>query len=143
MDLRPYVPTDRDACLAIFDSNVPDFFKSHERRDFEAFLDDPNCHYLVMEHDSAIAGCGGYFLTENKALARLVWGMVHRNWQRQGLGRFLLLYRLREITKTGGVEMVRLDTSPHSATFFERQGFKVMRVVKDRVEMTKKLTVCA
>ncbi len=150
MNVRPYVLTDRDACLAAFDSNVPNYFQAQERRDFEAFLDDTNCHYFVMEQDSAIAGCGGYFLTENKALARLVWGMVHRDWQRQGLGRFLLLYRLREITKTGGVEMVRLDTSEHSAPFFESQGFKVMRIVKDgyapgsdRVEMTMKLTVCS
>ena len=96
-----------------------------------------------------IAGCGGYFLTEDKALARLVWGIVRRDWHRQGLGRFLLLFRLREITKVGGVQMVRLETSQHSAPFFESQGFKVVRVAKDeyaaaldRVEMTMKLTVC-
>ena len=68
---------------------------------------------------------------------------------RQGLGRFLLLFRLREITKAGGVERVRLDTPPDSVRFFESQGFKVARVAKDgytagldRVEMTMKLTVC-
>ena len=149
MDVRQYLPADREGCLTVFDSNMPDFFKSHERRDFEEFLSSPNCRYFVMEQDSVIAGCGGYFITENRALARLVWGMVHRDWQRKGLGRFLLLFRLREITKAGGVELVRLDTSPLSTPFFERQGFKVMRVAKDgyapgldRVEMLMKLTVC-
>jgi len=149
MDVRPYLPADCNACLAVFDSNTPDFFKSPERRHFEEFLERPNCSYFVMEQDGAIVGCGGYFLTEDKALARLVWGMVRRDWHRQGLGRFLLLFRLREITKVGGVQMVRLETSQHSALFFESQGFKVARVARegyaaglDQVEMTMKLTVC-
>jgi len=149
MDVRPYLPADRDACLAVFDSNAPDFFKSHKRRDFEGFLDRGAVPYFVMEHDGAIIGCGGYFVTEQKAVARLVWGMVRRDWRRQGLGRFLLLFRLRQITKAGGVEMVHLDTSPDSASFFQSQGFKLARVAKDgyapgldRVEMTMKLTVC-
>src|SRR5207237_6651744 len=98
-----------------------------------------------MEQDGPIAGCGGYFLTEDKALARLVLGMVRRDWHRQGLGRFLLLFRLREITKAGGVRMVRLETPQHSAPFFESQGFKVVRVANggyaaalDQVEITMK-----
>jgi N-acetylglutamate synthase-like GNAT family acetyltransferase len=149
MDVRTYLRADRDACLAVFDSNSPDFFKSHSRQDFEEFLDGPGGPYFVMEHDGAIIGCGGYFVTAEKALARLMWGMVRRDWRRQGLGRFLLLFRLREITKAGGVEMVHLDTAPDSAPFFQSQGFKVSRVAKDgyaagvdRVEMTMKLTVC-
>src|SRR5438445_2913324 len=51
---------------------IPDFFRSHECRHFEEFFERPNCCYYVMEQDGPIAGCGGYFLTENKALARLV-----------------------------------------------------------------------
>jgi ribosomal protein S18 acetylase RimI-like enzyme len=148
MDLRPYSPADRDGCLAVFDSNTPQYFKAHERADFEKFLDRPDCSYLVMEHDGAICGCGGYSVADDKA-ARLVWGMVRRDLQRQGLGRFLLMYRLRELTKTSGVEMVSLDTSQHTAPFFERQGFKIMRIAKngyadglDRVEMVKRLSVC-
>ena len=143
MDVRPYLPADRDACLAVFDSNAPDFFQSHERRDFELFLNGQDCSYFVLDHDSAIIGCGGYFITEEKSLARLVWGMVRRDWRRQGLGRFLLLFRLREITKAGGVQMVRLDAPQHSAPFFESQGFKVTHIAGgDRVEMVMKLTVC-
>ena len=149
MDIRPYLPSDRQACLAVFDSNTPDFFESHERSGLEEFLSSPNCSYFVMEHEGSIAGCGGYSISEEKALARLVWGMVRRDWHRQGLGRLLLLFRLREITKAGGVQMVRLDTSQHAAPFFERQGFKVTSVAKDgysagldRVELTMKLSVC-
>ena len=142
MDVRPYLSSDRDGCLAVFDSNSPDFFQSEERREFGEFLDGPNGSYFVMEHEGAIVGCGGYFITEERALARLVWGMVRRDLQRQGLGRFLLLFRLREITKAGGVERVRLDTPQRSAAFFERQGLKPVAGGPDRVEMMMKLAVC-
>jgi N-acetylglutamate synthase-like GNAT family acetyltransferase len=149
MDVRPYLPADRDACLAVFDSNTPEFFRPHERRDLENFLDRPKCPYFVMDHDGTIVGSGGYFMDVEGQLASLVWGMIHSNWHRKGLGRFLLLFRLREITKAGGIQIVVLQTSQHAAPFFESQGFKVMRVTKDgyapgldRIEMTMKLTVC-
>ena len=149
MDLRPYTPADRDLCLALLDSNTPRFFDPGERRRFEEFLDQQNGSYFVMEHDGAIVGCGGYAIEPDKTAARLVWGMVRSDSRKLGLGRYLLLFRLREITKVGGIQMVHLDTSQHSAQFYEKQGFKVFRTVKDayapgldRVEMTMKLVVC-
>ena len=39
MTLRPFAPTDRDACLALFASNVPDYFAELERADFIETLD--------------------------------------------------------------------------------------------------------
>ena len=149
MDVRAYELTDREACIAVFDSNLPDFFQPHERGRFEIFLGAPTCPYFVMELEGKIVGCGGYSLSDQEAVARLVWGMVQREWHKQGLGRFLLMFRLREITKSGGVETVSLDTSQHSAPFFERQGFKVMSVDRDgigpgldRVAMVMRLKVC-
>jgi len=149
MDLRPYTPADRDLCLGLLDSNTPRFFDPGERRKFEEFLDQRNCSYFVMDHDGAIVGCGGYAIEPDNTAARLVWGMVRSDSRKLGLGRYLLLFRLREITKVGGIQMVHVDTSQHSAQFYEKQGFKVFRTVKDayapgldRVEMTMKLVVC-
>ncbi len=149
MDLRPYLPTDRAACLGLFESNVPEYFDPAERTGFEAFLDDPDCPYFVMEHNEAIVGCGGYALAQQDSLASLVWGMVRRDSHKLGLGRFLLLYRLREIGKADGIQIVRLDTSQKAEPFFRKQGFKATGVVKDgygpgldRIEMVMKLTVC-
>jgi len=149
MDLRPYLQSDRSACLAVFDSNVPEFFDPVERGGFDEFLKCPDCHYLVMEHDGAIVGCGGYAVEMEEGLARLVWGMVRRDSHKLGLGRFLLLFRLREIGKAGGIRIVRLDTSQHAVPFFRKQGFKDTGIVRngyapglDRIEMTMKLAVC-
>jgi Acetyltransferase (GNAT) domain len=153
MDLRPYLYADRAACLGIFESNAPEYFDPAERIGFEAFLDNPDCPYFVMEHEvsdkAAIVGCGGYALAQQDGLASMVWGMIRRDSHKLGLGRFLLLYRLREIGKAGGIQMVRLDTSQKAEPFFRKQGFKATRVIKDsygpgldRVEMIMKLTVC-
>ncbi len=146
MELRPYLVPDRDLCLGLLDSNTPRFFDIGERRKFEEFLDQRNCPYFVMEHEAAIVGCGGYAIEKT---ARLVWGMVRSDSQKLGLGRYLLLFRLREITKVGGIQIVLLDTSQHSAQFYEKQGFKISRIAKDgygpglnRVEMMMKLVVC-
>jgi len=149
MDVRPYSPADRAACLFVFDSNVPEFFGAQERAGFEKFLHTPECAYFVMEMDDGIAGCGGFYVTENKAVARLVWGMVRREFHRKGLGRFLLLYRLHEIGQASGIERVEVSTSQLTAPFFASQGFKTTGVEKDgfgrgldRVQMTMRLAVC-
>ena len=143
MEVLPYLTSYSEACLAIFDSNTPQFFQPSERESFAQFLQDPNCTYLVMEHDDAIVGCGGFYLDDSKAQARLCWGMIHQAAQRQGLGRFLLLYRIREIGKAGVVERVTLQTTAAAATFYEKQGFKRVQPSDPHiVDMVMKLTVC-
>jgi N-acetylglutamate synthase-like GNAT family acetyltransferase len=145
MEVRKYAPTDRDACLVLFDSNTPDFFLPHERADFEAWLDGNPENYVVLEHEGAVVACGGYALpSAGSTDARLTWGIVGRTWQRQGLGRFLLMYRMREIGKTAGtIQTVSLETTPQSAPFFASQGFHTVHVTKDKVTMVRKISVCA
>lgn len=147
MEIRPYSQADRAACLAVFDSNVPRFFAPGERGDFERFLEALATPYFVMEHDGAIVGCGGYAL--GAEAATLTWGLIQASLHRNGLGRFLLMYRLREIGKAGAAAVVRLSTSQHSAGFFEKQGFRAGAIEKDgygagldRIEMARKIAVC-
>src|SRR5260370_24387146 len=103
MDVRPYQSSDRDACLALFDSNVRRFFEALERGGFESFLDAPDCSYFVMEHEGAVLGCGGYAMADEGS-ASLTWGMVRADSQGMGLGRYLLMFRLREIGKVANAE---------------------------------------
>lgn len=147
MDVRPYAAADREPCLELFDSNTPASFTAAERPDYAAFLDAMPCPYFVLEHDGRIVGAGGYAI--QGAEGRLVWGMIGKPWQRQGLGRFLVMYRLREIGKAGDTATVGIDTSQHTAPFFAKLGFKTLRVDPDfyapgldRVAMVKKMTVC-
>lgn len=143
MEVIQYQPSHLDACLAVFDSNTPAFFQPAERKFFAQFLQELNSNYIVLKHDEAIVGCGGFYLDDSKTQARLCWGMIHQSAQRQGLGRFLLLYRIREISKAGAVQMVSLQTSPGTATFYEKQGFKQTQSSHpEHIEMVMKLTVC-
>ena len=107
----------------MFDSNVPNFFDSGQRAAFAKFLEG-DARYMVMEHEGELVGCGGYRVDAETKRARLEWGMIQRGCQRKGLGRFLLLYRLREIGKSADIEFVTVDAPPAVAPFFERQGFK-------------------
>ncbi|MDZ7639451.1 MAG: GNAT family N-acetyltransferase [Bryobacterales bacterium] len=150
MDFLRYTTEHATGCLAIFDAHSPDAFHPSERPVFEGFLAAPHHPYWVMLHEGAIVGCGGFLREEGSPRARLHWGMVHRDFQRQGLGRFLMLFRLREIGKLPDVEWVELGTTPLAAPFFEKQGFRPSSFAKDgwgpgmdRVEMAKKLSVCA
>ncbi len=150
MDVRPYEANDLAACLAVFDSNVPEYFDAAERAEFEEFLTAGPLPYVVLQNDGAIVGCGGWELVADEKLASLTWGMVRRDLHRQGLGRFLLLYRLREVTKAGVAARVRIDTSQRTSTFYYKQGFKVVDIEADGyapgldcIEMVMKLNVCA
>jgi len=141
MDLRPYLPDDREACLAIFDSHMN--LSANTRDAFERFLTQPPGPYFVMDHDGTVVGCGGYIVAvDDSAMADLAWGLIRSNLQRQSLGRYLLMFRLREIGKLGVIHTVRASTSPAAKGFFEKQGFKLAGTVGNGVELLKRLNVC-
>jgi hypothetical protein len=125
LQLRPFTPADRDACLAIFDSNLPKFFKEHERPDFVAFLDRLPCpFFMVVDADGHPVGCCGY----TPERGRLVYGMVTQAWHRQGVGRLLLWARLADWFVAHGPAVVTLLPSQHSSGFFAHDGFVTTKV---------------
>lgn len=133
MHLRSYTPTDKTACLAIFDSNTPPFFAPHERAEFEVFLEREagRCPYLVLEDETGqVLACGGYYITRNRD-AGLCWGMVHRDHHRRGLGRQLLLARLQHLSQEHPGITVRLDTSQYTCGFFEKAGFVITSITEN------------
>lgn len=136
MKLRDYRPNDKAACLAIFDSNIPQFFARHERLEFDAFLNAPLCTYFVIEADNApfpapIIGCGGYHYDPETSKAILCWGMVARAHHKTGVGKALLVGRLMKLcAESDGAAVLRLNTSQHTYGFFEKFGFVVTRIVE-------------
>jgi GNAT superfamily N-acetyltransferase len=128
--------------LAIFDGNTPDYFAPTERIEFGAFLDARSVEYLVLETSAGvIVGCGGYYVKSVGGVAGLAWGMVDRAWHKRGLGRVLLEARLALLRRAPDALLVRVNTSQSSRGFFERCGFRTVRVVPngfapgiDRVE---------
>jgi GNAT superfamily N-acetyltransferase len=131
--VRPYTVEDRLACLAIFDSNVPESFTQPERPEFEAFVDSLPGAYLVIELDSRIVACGGYAVTEGTSCADLCWGMVERQRQGSGLGRLLTEARLQRIRQDPGITEVALRTSHLTEAFYVRFGFVTERLTPDGI----------
>ncbi len=133
MLVRPFTPADTAACLAIFDGNAPPYFDPAERAEFEEFLTLPICHYLVIEDSQRrIIACGGYYINTAERWAGLCWGMVAREHQGEKIGSYLLLLRLHDICRRGTADRVKIDTSQHTAGFFEKLGFVVDQVIHDR-----------
>ncbi|WP_425612985.1 GNAT family N-acetyltransferase [Xanthomonas rydalmerensis] len=129
--IRPYAAQDQAACMALFDSNVPQFFDRSERAAFEHFLqhDTGAWHYLVIVRAGTIVACGGHALSADGRVASFGWGMVERRLHRQGLGRALTEARLDACRRSTGVARIELDTSQHTQAFYARFGFSVDRVV--------------
>jgi ribosomal protein S18 acetylase RimI-like enzyme len=138
MRLRPYVPADRDACVAVLASSVPTYAQLHELGEYAAWLDracvrgaeDP-CEYLVGERDGAVVCAGGVAFATTAPVATLCWGIVRADLHRRGLGRALLLARLDRVRARGGVARVLLDTTDAAVGFFLRHGFVVTGRVRD------------
>ena len=132
MTTRDFAAGDTEACLAVFDSNVPEYFHEGERAEFLAFLEALPGPYLVLVDDLGdVVGCGGYARAESPGRADLCWGMVRNDAHRKGMGRALTKARLNRILADPDVREVALNTSQHTTGFYERLGFRTVSVVRD------------
>ena len=111
-------------CIEIFLSNQGRFFDRSEFEMYESFLKNERltAEYYVASEKSVIIGCGGFEMTGAQQVD-LNWGMVHRDFHRQGYGTALLRYRLDRIRNLFGDATIRVETSQHSKGFFEKHGF--------------------
>jgi N-acetylglutamate synthase-like GNAT family acetyltransferase len=131
MELRAYQSSDQSACLTIH-NNEPQL---------ETYLNASPQHFYVMEHEGSILGCGGFSLDSQSA--QLHWGAVHADWRRQGLGRYLLMYRLKEISRHSNIEWVYAKVPNAFSSFYERNGFRLHSSDGDSTVWAKRLAVCS
>jgi ribosomal protein S18 acetylase RimI-like enzyme len=140
--IREYECTDRDACIAIFKSNIPNFFAENELAFFITWLDAQDEEqvayknameqdYFVAVQEGRIVGCGGFYITRDDKVARLAWGMVDNSLHKQGIGKALLIHRISSIEILFPGYKITLDTTQHSCGFFEKLGFKTEKITKD------------
>ncbi|SFN22849.1 Acetyltransferase (GNAT) domain-containing protein [Chitinophaga sp. YR627] len=122
--------------MEAFVSNVPDYFTSAEIVQFEDWLDKMSeermyWHYYVVLSEDSLIGCGGFVYEEKLSRVTFAWGLVHRNFHKQGMGKLLLQYRLDRIrTLYPGADII-LDTTQFSYTFFEQYGFVTVKYTED------------
>ena len=129
--VRDYAPADLEACLSVFDSNVPEYFVDAERPEFRDFLGALPGPYLVVELDGRVVACGGHAIGKEEGVADLCWGMVRHDLHGSGLGRRLTDARIERAAREPGVNTAALNTSQHTEGFYLRFGFRTVEVVPD------------
>lgn len=147
IEIRPYQKTDKEACIAAFLTNTPKYFTEKESQDYGPWLDEkafaPNLHYYVLTCDNKVVACGGFVYQQEDNQVIFVWGLVDRAQHRNGFGKRLVEFRLREINKLYPGVPVRLDTTQFSFPFFQKLGFTIDKITSnyyapgyDRYDMT-------
>jgi N-acetylglutamate synthase-like GNAT family acetyltransferase len=140
-NIRKYEATDYSACMEAFKTNVPKYFTVEEVDEYERFLirlDDStvkdNPFYYVLELDNKLIGCGGFGKKDGIdgiPSITFVWGMVHKEYHKKGFGEELLRFRLAEIKVKFLDWKIILDTTQFSFTFFEKYGFKTLKITEN------------
>ena len=128
--VRAYMHDDRAAVLALFDTNLPDYFADSDRTWLEQTLDDPDGPAFLVTVDGIPAAFGGYELWDDYNKALLFWGMAGRRYHKIGLGKLLLFERLLHVATLADppTRYVTVDTSPMVSPFFEHCGFELTSV---------------
>lgn len=125
---RAYREDDRAACVALFESNVPEYFAEVELEDFLETLQYIDRYWVIEQAGEGIVACGGYAgVPDEPGVAALCWGMVRRDLHRRGLGDFLAGERLRRIDADEDFNAVVIETTRFSCGFYARYGFVVTR----------------
>jgi ribosomal protein S18 acetylase RimI-like enzyme len=129
MEIRPYAPSDRAACLALLRSNVPEHFSPAEEDEFARFLDAlPGPYFVAIEGGRIVAG-GGIAAEPDGVTATLCWGIVAADRQRSGIGSALLRRRLGAfLPDNPQIRRVQTNTSQKVQGFYARHGFAVVEV---------------
>ena len=117
---RNYCGTDRQACLAVFDRNCPEFFSPNERTDYEVFLESAPSAYEVCEVDGRVVGAFG-LLDDGIDEKRLNWILLDPQIQGIGIGQ-KIMERVLHIGRTTSMGQVNIAASQKSAPFFASFG---------------------
>lgn len=134
MLIRPYTTADRQECIAAFKSNIPKFFMPDELEDFENWLEKvatKHYPYFVAEEDGKVIACGGYYIEPDQQSARMTWGLVHNSLHKKGIGKALILHRIKAIQSIAPAATIGLDTTQHSFSFFEKLGFVTTKITEN------------
>ena len=128
---RNYRPSDLDAVIAIFRSNIPKYFGPEEEPGLREFLAAMRSdEYYVIEIDDEIVGAGGIALNDDDTVS-LCWGMVREDRLGTGLGRKLTEFRIAASREKFGDRAMVTSTSQHTEGFYEMFGFRTVEHTPD------------
>ena len=130
--IREFQKQDKEQVLSLFRLNTPESFHPSEEKDLQEYLEKEAQPYFVAEDSEYILAAGGYNLGfDSGKTARISWDMVHPEFQGQGIGKELTLFRINEIKKESSVEKIVVRTTPQAEKFYQNIGFKKVHFEKN------------
>lgn len=126
--IREYIHRDFENCVNVFKSNIPKYFMDEEVPGFENFLNKKIIKF-VIEVDGIVVGLGSFGKLKQKQM--ILWGgIIHRDYQKRGLGKALLEYRIVRCKNEININEIIINTSQLAQKFYEKYGFKVTEIKK-------------
>jgi ribosomal-protein-alanine N-acetyltransferase len=129
--IREFTQEDKSNVLDLFRLNTPAFFSPEEEKDLIFYLENEIEKYYVVLLDGKIVGCGGINFKENGVIGLLSWDFLHPHYQRIGVGTALLNHRMGILKAMPDVKKIKVRTSQHAYTFYEKGGFVLFKKIKD------------
>lgn len=140
MNIIPYRPEHRKACIALFIGNCPPYFDPAELNYFITWLNAidknkvaysnarDNCFFVIENAAGAVVACGGYYTFKEQNSINMAWGMVDRKCHRMGYGKALTQFRINHALERDPQTGICLGTSQHTFQFYEKMGFVVQDI---------------
>ena len=110
LNIRPYLPKDRESVLVLLRLNTPLFFAPEEEVDFLYYLDHELEYYFVAELEGKIAGCGGINFSGDPTIGKISWDMIDPNVQGKSIGSQLLQHRVHFLKTFPDMEKIIVRT---------------------------------
>ncbi|MFD2561612.1 GNAT family N-acetyltransferase [Aquimarina rubra] len=131
LKIRPYIPDDKEAVIELLDLNIPKFFDRSEKEDLQKYLETEIEDYYVVEENDQIIGAGGINYSTEGHTATISWDIIAPNTQGKGIGRKLTEHRIKHINKNDEIDLIVVRTSQFTFKFYEKMGFKLVKIEKD------------
>ncbi|MFY9310805.1 MAG: GNAT family N-acetyltransferase [Bacteroidia bacterium] len=129
MTIRPFEVADKDALLAVFKMNVPDFFAPHEADEFEEYLKLYGSTYFTLKKENRIVGGVGYTIKGHEG--SITWIFLDPSCSRSGMGKHAVEHCLSVLSSNKQVTAFVVRTSQLAYAFFEKFGYRVIYTEKD------------
>ncbi|WP_375580716.1 GNAT family N-acetyltransferase [Marivirga tractuosa] len=131
MKIRPYISSDKAVILQLFDWNTPQYFDETERAGLVHYLENETEDYFVVEDKGQIVGAGGINYEPQAKTAVFSWDIIKPTEHGKGIGRKLTQHRIQHINTKADIEKIIVRTSQYTDKFYEKMGFKLLKVEKD------------
>jgi N-acetylglutamate synthase-like GNAT family acetyltransferase len=131
MHIRNYLPDDKTAVMLLFDLNCPQYFAPEERTYLENYLDNELEDYFVVELGDRVVASGGINLQNEQTKGVLSWDMIHPDYQKRGIGRSLVEFRIRHLKERYHVQEIGVRTAQFTDQFYAKCGFELQEIVPD------------